>query len=114
MGKREITIFMGDREMVVKILCRMAIVCGLFICGVAGAYDSTVGHTTISGNVAKGHSFLVYNNYTNADLNVENFTGSTTASAGSTSVSTGFIDCSDMVGDKVIRTNLTAVTGRLA
>ena len=95
----------------VRILWGMAVVCGLFVSGVAGAYDSTVGHTTINGNVAKGDSFLVYNNYTNADLNVENFTGSTTASAGSTSVSAGYIDCSDMVGDKIIRTNLTAVTG---
>ena len=97
--------------MVRRILCGMAIVCGLFVCGVVNAYDSTVGRTAINGNIARGESYLLFNNYTNADVTTENFTGSTTASAGSTTVSAGYIDCSYMVGAKIIRTNLTAVTG---
>lgn len=98
-----------------KWLQRSVIAFGLVSCigGSVFAFDST-NYTyyskEVGGNVGKGNRILIYDNYTNAAL-VEHFAGTDTASGGTTSISAGLVDVSDMPGSKYVFLKLSAITG---
>lgn len=81
-------------------------------CSVAFAHDANISRYMVNGRNADGQSFLVFNNYTVTGT-VEQFSGSSTVNGGTTTVSAGYMDVSDNVGDKNVFYNVTAVTGSI-
>lgn len=82
------------------------ILSGMLFCGSVFAYD----YERTRGEDAVSQSWLLFDEYTTAAA-VEHFGGSTTASGGSTSVATGFVNTEGIAGSKYLSINLTGVTG---